>query len=217
MAKFLGKNIRYLRRANLMSQDQLAERLNRKSFTTVQSWETGRTNPPALIVQSLADMFGVSMDDLVNNDLTKEPLSAFRGARSETDPIRIPVLGRIPAGVPIEAIEAIIDYEELSPRYYQMEKDYFALMVRGDSMEPLYLDGDIVVVEACDVCDSGSDCIVMVNDHDATLKRIYKYQNGAIELRPLNDNYDKVFYSPEEVADLPVHVCGIVREIRRRV
>lgn len=62
MAKFLGKNIRYLRRANLMSQDQLAEQLNRKSFTTVQSWETGRTSPPALIVQSLADMFGVSMD-----------------------------------------------------------------------------------------------------------------------------------------------------------
>ena len=69
----LGKNIRFLRRRAEMSQEQLAEKLGYKSFTTIQKWESGASEPPIGIAQKIALLFRVDLDDLLKVDLETMP------------------------------------------------------------------------------------------------------------------------------------------------
>ena len=70
----LAKNIRFLRKRLGMSQEQLAAKFGYKSFTTIQKWEMGTSEPPAGVVRALADLFGVNIDDLMKVDLEKRPM-----------------------------------------------------------------------------------------------------------------------------------------------
>ena len=130
---------------------------------------------------------------------------------------KIPVLGSIPAGVPIELIQDIIDYEDISEEMLKGGKEYFALKVKGTSMWPKYLDGDTIIVLKQNDCESGQDAIVMVNGDDGTFKRVIKKDTG-ITLEPINQQeYNSVSYSNEDIEKLPVKILGIVKEIRRSV
>lgn len=125
------------------------------------------------------------------------------------------VYGTIPAGVPMECIEDIIDTEEIDADMLKGGKQYFGLKIKGDSMYPEYLDNDTIILEKVDDCESGDDCVVMVNGNDGTFKRVFKNQNGII-LQPLNNNYQPMIYTNEQIEDLPVRVIGKVIELRRR-
>lgn len=125
------------------------------------------------------------------------------------------VYGSIPAGVPMECIEDIIDTEEISVDMLRGGKQYFGLRVKGNSMEPEYLDGDTLILEKSNDCESGSDCVVMVNGYDGTFKRVYKNENGII-LQPLNPEYEPLVFNNEQIENLPVRVIGVVEEIRRK-
>lgn len=125
------------------------------------------------------------------------------------------VYGSIPAGVPMECIEDIIDTEEIPADMLRGGKQYFGLKVKGNSMEPDYLDGDTLILEKADDCESGDDCVVMVNGNNGTFKRVIKNENGII-LQPLNSEYYPLVFSNEQIESLPVRVIGIVEEIRRK-
>lgn len=125
------------------------------------------------------------------------------------------IYGTIPAGVPMECIEDIIDTEEIDADMLKGGKQYFGLKIKGDSMYPEYLDNDTIILEKVDDCESGDDCVVMVNGNDGTFKRVFKNQNGII-LQPLNNNYQPMIYTNEQIEDLPVRVIGKVVELRRR-
>lgn len=183
-----------------LSQKQVAVSLGVKS-PSVSNWENGRTNPSSRNLQMLAKLYHVNMEYLT-------------GA-SDEKAVDIPVLGRIPAGIPIEAIEDIIDWEEIPKEWVTGDKQYFALKVRGDSMSPEYLDGDVIILRKASDCDSGKDCAVMVDGNDATFKRVRK-QGTSIVLQPLNPNYNPWVYSNEEVKSLPVTILGYVVEQRRK-
>ncbi len=129
--------------------------------------------------------------------------------------IRIPVLGYIPAGIPIEAVEDIVDWEDLSLEQFNSENQYIGLRVKGDSMEPRYIEGDTLIVRVQSDCESGQDAIVYVNGYDATLKRVVKQQFG-IMLQPLNPRYEPAFYEYGDEAS-PIVIAGVVVEIRRKV
>ena len=128
--------------------------------------------------------------------------------------IRIPVLGSIPAGIPMEMIEDIVDWEDISEEMLKGGKQYFALKIKGDSMFPEYLNGDVIIVLKQDDCESGQDCVVAVNGDDATFKRVFKTDNG-ITLQPLNNSYMPMFYSNDDVLNKPVKILGVVKQIRR--
>lgn len=183
-----------------LSQKEVAVSLGVKA-PSVSNWESGRTSPSSKNLQMLAKLYHVNMEYLTG-------LSDEKG-------IDIPVLGRIPAGIPIEAIEDILDWEEIPKEWVTGDKLYFALKVRGDSMSPEYLDGDIIILRKASNCDSGKDCAVMVDGNDATFKRIRK-QGTSIVLQPLNPNYNPWVYSNEEVKRLPVTILGYVVEQRRK-
>ena len=208
----LGDNIRYLRLKQGLSQDSLADKLGYKSYTTIQKWESGVSEPPVKKLRELASIFNIDMDDLASKDLqcsnSNEPISQNHG-------VSINVLGRVAAGIPINAITEIIDTEEISEDLAKTG-DFFALQIKGDSMEPRIYDGDVVIVRQQEDADSGDIVIAMVNGYDATCKRLVKYAT-SLALVSLNSKYEPMMFTEEEVATKPVRIIGKVVELRGKL
>ena len=204
----LSKNIRYLRKKNEWSQDYIAAKLGYKSYTTIQKWEMGTSEPPLKKTRELADLFNVEIDDLTNKDLE----FSNKTERTSSKGVTIKVLGRVAAGIPIEAIEDIIDTEEITDELARTG-DFFGLQIHGNSMEPRMCEGDVVIVRKQNDAESGDVVIAMVNGDDATCKRLRKYRDG-IELISNNPAYAPMFFSNEEIETKPVNIIGKVVELR---
>lgn len=180
------------------------------SQPTVSDWESGRKVPSAKSTSKLADYFQVPIDYL----LGRESVPDGPPAPSRPGCQWIPVLGRVAAGMPIEAVEDILDYEEIDAQTVA-SGDHFALQIKGQSMEPKISDGDVVIVRKQDDCDSGDIAVVLVNGDEATVKRIKKEPTG-IMLIPSNPSYEPKFYSNDEIVNLPVKIVGKVIELRSK-
>lgn len=139
----------------------------------------------------------------------------FQHKDNSSDSAVVFVYGSIPAGVPMECIEDIIDTEEIPADMLKGGKQYFGLKVKGNSMYPEYIDGDIIILEKIEDCESGQDCVVMVNGNSGTFKRVFKNENGII-LQPLNSEYQPMIYTNEQIESLPVKVIGKAVELRRK-
>ena len=126
------------------------------------------------------------------------------GVKEDTNSqgIKIPVLGTVAAGIPISAVEDILDYEEI-PQSWQNQGEFFALKIKGDSMEPRMENGDVVIVKQQSDANSGDTVIVLVNGDDATCKR-YKRMDAGIMLTSDNSEYSPMFYTNEQIQSLPV-------------
>lgn len=198
----LAENIRKIRKDKGFSQDYIAEQLGYKSYTTIQKWESGVSEPSLQKLHDLANLLGVDVDTLVSDSTPK------------TKGVKIPVLGKVAAGMPIEAIEDIIDYEEI-PESMSRSADYFGLQIRGDSMEPKISDGDVVIIRKQDDAESGNIVIATVNGDEATCKKIKKTESGLM-LISTNPDYEPFIYSWEDVKRLPVRILGRVVELRAK-
>lgn len=208
--------MKQLRKQRKLSQTQLANMLG-VTQAAVSSWEANGVPPGIENAKKIAEIFGVSVDELLKGERS-EPIKEIEYVPSDRTKkfIRVPVLGRIPAGIPIEAIEDIEDWEDYPVSDTIRGRQYFGLKVAGDSMEPEYRDGDTIIIQQQDTCNSGDDCAVMVNGDDATFKRVRLHENG-LTLQPLNSKYDPRFFTASEVESLPVRILGVVVEIRRKV
>lgn len=179
--------------------------------STISLYETGKRQPDYDTLNRLADYFQVSVDYLLGR--SDVPYPPEMPASSEKGPW-IPVLGHVQAGLPIEAIEDIIDYEQISTDM-AATGDHFALQVRGDSMEPRFADGDVVIVRKQEDVESGQVAVVIVNGDEATLKKIKKTPEGVM-LLPSNPAYEPLFYSNEDILKKPVRILGKVVELRAK-
>lgn len=180
------------------------------SEATISRWESGnianmRRDRIALLAEVLqispAVIMGWTDESTVGDDAC--------AIHSLTNNGRIPVFGRIPAGVPIDAVQDVSGYIDVPSAWVD---DHGALIVKGDSMEPKYFDGDTVIFRVQPDCESGQDCIVYVNGYDATLKKVVKTETGII-LQPLNPEYDPLICG----SDNPATILGVVVELRRKV
>ena len=164
--------------------------------------------------------FDVDMDRdwLPNNneDLSNIKIDNARYIETTTKTVKIPVLGKVPAGIPIEAIEDILGYEDIPASMLNGGKNYFALKIDGDSMFPDYKTGDIIIIKQQPDCNSGDDCVVMVNGDDATFKRVIK-QEKSIILKPLNNEYEPYYFNEYEIMTKPVKIIGVAIEVRRKL
>lgn len=192
--------LRKTRRNKGMGQKEVAYALG-VAQPTISAWENGTKTPTLENLKALAELYGVSVDYLI------ESKSPMRG-------IKIPVLGRVPAGVPLEAIQEILDYEEITPEMASTG-DHFALIIKGDSMLPRMSDGDVVIVRKQSDVTNGDTAVVVIDGHDATVKRVLKQENGII-LQPTNSAHKPLFFTPDQVRDLPVAVIGRVVELRAK-
>jgi len=198
-----GDNLKDARNRRKLSQAALAHKLS-VSQQTIGSWEVNRTTPPPEMIAKIARALSVSAGFLL-------------GEESHSGVLRIPVLGSIPAGIPIQAIEDVLDYEEAPLDWAAGGREYFALKIKGDSMSPEYVDGDVVIFLVADDCDNGNDCAVIINGDNATFKKVIKDVDGII-LQPINTAvYKSAFYNNAQIEHLPVRVIGIAEEIRRKL
>lgn len=147
-------------------------------------------------------------------ELIQSSAELFKGTLTPNK-LRVPVLGYVAAGIPIEAIQDIIDYEEIPEQLARDGSEYFALQIKGDSMEPKISDGDVVIVRKQPDCDSGQIAIVCVNGDHATCKKIMKQPTGVL-LKPLNPSHDPTFYTNEEIESIPITILGRVVELRAK-
>lgn len=198
-------NLKAARKAKGMTQVQVAKYIG-LSQGSYSEWESGKTRVDSVSLSRLADLFGTTVDYLLGGEAAPSP-----------EVVRIPVLGSVPAGIPLEAIEAIVDWEEIPQAMCAGGKEYFALEVQGDSMWPEYLPGDTVIIRKTPDCENGDVCVVYVNGYDATLKQVKLGEDGSITLVPKNQSYPPRTFTPEEVATLPVAICGVVVELRRKI
>lgn len=202
----LGENIKQARMKAQISQDELAKRLGYKSRSTIAKIESGENDLTQKKVAAFAKALNVSIDFLMD------------GNRNENNSqgTRIPVLGTIVAGIPITAVENIIDYEEISQ---EMAKtgEYFALVVKGSSMEPKIYEGDVVIVKKQSTVDNGDIAIVLVNGNEATIKQIQRSPSGITLVGFNVAVYPPHIYTNEEIEDLPVKVIGKAVEVRRKL
>ena len=197
--------IKYLREKAGMSQQELAEKVGFKTASAVNKIELGLRDISQSKVKAFANALKTTTVYLMDGD--DEYISSDRY-------IKIPVLGYVRAGVPMEAIENILDYEEISQEMAR-RGEYFALSIKGDSMEPKISEGDVVIVRKQETVENGELAVVLINGNDATVKKFYRNENG-IKLVSTNPMFDPFFFTPAEVNELPVSVIGKVVELRAK-
>ena len=129
-------------------------------------------------------------------------------------PTHIPVYGAVAAGIPLDAIQDIEDYEEITEDMARVG-EYAALKIKGNSMLPRFTPGDVVIVKLQDDVDTGDIAIVMVNGDEATCKKIKKTPEGVM-LISTNPEYEPMFFTNQEIKDKPVRIWGKVVELRAK-
>lgn len=189
-----------------LTQNQLSKILG-VSESTVGKWILEKSIPRMGVIQKLSEYFNVPKSYFLEPAEKSENNNITRG-------IRIPILGRVVAGIPLEAITDIEGYEEITPKMASLG-EYFALRIKGHSMEPQILDNDVVICKCQSDVESGDIAIILVNGDEATCKQIKKSPEGVtlIGFNPVV--YPPHFYSNKEIEELPVNVIGKVVELRR--
>ncbi len=126
----------------------------------------------------------------------------------------VPLLGIVKAGYNYLANENILEYIPID--FKKDDENYYALKVKGDSMETTFSDGDTVIVHKQDTFNSGNICIVLINGNEATIKKVYKIENG-IELVALNPSFEDKKYSFEEMKKIPIQIIGVVKRLYKEI
>ena len=203
-----GDRVRARREELSLTQAELAKKMGYKSRSSINKIELNQRNMKQSQIAALATAL----------DTTPAYLMGWNEEETQQhETFTIPVLGRVAAGIPIEAVEDVIDYEELSSDIFKdSPKSYFGLKIKGHSMEPRICDGDYVIVHKQDDAECDDIVIARVNGEEATCKRLKKYAEG-IALISLNPAYEPMVYTPDQIDGLPVKVIGKVVELRGKL
>ena len=208
----IGSRIQEFRKKQGLSVDELANRLGKNRATIYRYESDDIENFPAPVLEPLAKALQTTPAVLMgweSNDMQAPP-------KVYPKSIKIPVLGVIAAGTPIDAVEDIIDYEEI-PAKWAETGEYFGLVARGRSMEPSIFDGDIIIVKKQDFVEDKELGVVIVNGSEATIRQV-RCTNTGIKLIGFNAAvFAPKEYTREEIKDLPVRIIGKAVEIRRKL
>ena len=205
----IGERIKQRRKELGLSVDEVADKLGKNRATVyryesnnIENFPVGTLEPIAKILETTPSklMGWNSNDDLPNGK--SESISIPKG-------VKIPVLGDVAVGIPIEDI---IDYEEIDENLAR-RGDFFGFRIKGNSMSPRIQSGDVVIVRVQSDIDSGDIVIAKVNGDDPCCKRLQKHDDG-ISLISLNPDYEPMFFSKKDIINLPVNIIGKVVELR---
>lgn len=202
-----GKRLSEILENDSWSARSLGEKLD-LSHSTISRYAKAEMMPKIGTIYQIADVTNVNPQWLLGKSENKHYTQKISKA------VKIPVLGTVVAGIPIDAIEEILDYEEI-PETMVQQGEFFGLQIKGSSMEPKFSEGDVVIVRKQEDVDNGDIAIVLVNGNEATVKKIKKFENG-INLIPTNPDYEVLTYTTEEIESLPVQIIGKVVELRAK-
>lgn len=198
----MKNKLKELRKKYNLSQKELADMIP-VNQTAVSQWERGITTPNPNALKKLCKIFNQTSDFFLEIEQPQKSTG-----------IKIPVLGDVAAGIPISAIEEIVDMEEITEEM-AASGEYFGLIIKGDSMEPRMTSGDVVIVRSQSDVDTGDIAIVLIDGETATCKKIKKTPQGLM-LISLNPAYEPMFYSNKEIQELPIRILGKVVELRAK-
>lgn len=192
-----SNNIRFLRKQRNLTQEELAEMVGYKSFTTIQKWETGDSEPNMGVLRQLADIFHLSISELVETDL--ESKASSRPLPSNIilpSAHKLPIMGTICAG---DGVVCEDDYQGTFIVDIDVKADY-CLKVHGDSMIGANIyDGDIVFIsKSYDFVQDQIYAIERLDYNEASLKRVTQ-DGDTLILNPCNPEYHAMVTDYEEV------------------
>lgn len=201
----IGEVIKKYRIQRKLSQRLMAMKSG-ISNATISRIESGLVTPDTKTIQALNRALGVDLIGLLNKkDCEIENLP--KG-------VWVPVYGEIAAGIPLECITDIVDYEQITDEMAK-KGEYIALSVRGNSMAPRISSGDVVIIHLQPDIENGEIAAVMINGDSATLKRVKKSDEG-LTLISLNPEFEPMFFTPKDVAKMPIRILGKMVELRAK-
>lgn len=204
----MNEKIRYLRKLNGLTLEEVGSAVG-VGKSTVRKWENGDIeNMRRDKIASLAAALHTTPAYLMGWEEDEST------AASSPRAVRVPVLGKVAAGLPITAVENILDYEEI-PHSLAATGEFVALQIKGQSMEPRIYEGDIVIVRVQPTAETGDLAVVIVNGDEATVKKIKILPEGIL-LQPFNPAYQPFFYSKTDIENKPVRIFGKVVELRAK-
>lgn len=185
------------------------------SEAVISQYRSGKYEPKQDRLEQFAKALDVNEAWLMGYSVPMQ-----RSAISTAPAVRIPVYGKVAAGIPIAAVtdftsEDPDDWEEI-PAQMARSGEYIALRIDGDSMEPRIRKGDVVIVRLQEQVESGDIAIVFVNGDDAVCKRV-RWTDAGLTLISSNPSYEPLFFTPAEVESLPVRFLGKVVELRGKL
>lgn len=195
----IGQKIKYYREKAGYNQTEFANLLNIGN-NTLSQYENGD--------RGINDDIKIKICNL----LKIEPNLLF-GYQPSNGAIKIPVLGEVKAGIPIEAVQEILDYEEI-PSELAATGEFFGLRIKGNSMEPRIYEGDVVIVRKQSTIENGDTAVVLVNGDEATVKKVKIQETGITLIANNIAAYEPHFYTNDEIKTLPVLIIGKVVELR---
>lgn len=195
-----GEVIRQLRLRSGLSQEELAYKMGYTDRSSISRIEKGDMKLTQDKIMEFSTLFKVS------------PLVILGMEEYVPPKTQVPVYGRVAAGIPIEAIENIIDYEDIPDTW---TGTFGAMRIKGDSMAPRILDGDTIIVKRQDDANSGDIVVAIINGQDATVKKLIKHPDG-ITLQAFNPAYEPMYFSKENMEEIPVTIWGKVVENRSK-
>lgn len=184
-----------------MNQSELAEKTGFNKGD-ISHYAKGHNIPTAKKIAKIAEALGVTSDWLIGK---KEiPDSHF----TKSEAALVPVLGKVAAGMPTFASQDIID----SVMFDGDTDGLFALKIKGDSMSPRILDGDIVIVRSQSCAEDGDLVIAIIGDE--TTCKVFRKNSWGVSLVPFNPVFQPIVVSHSDIDTL--HILGVVIESRHR-
>lgn len=198
----MSKNIKKYMKIKNVDRRRMSKDL-KVSYTTLSDWINAKTYPRIDKIELMANYFGVSKSDLVENGnaVSKVPIK------------EIPILSQISAGLPLYSEQNINSYRFIADTLTKDGKEYFGLIVSGDSMDKEFKDGDVVIIEKDSEVPDGKIGVIQINGYNATLKRV-RYNNDSIVLLPESNNPEHApqFYNHEDEVTIIGRVVGLQRD-----
>ncbi|MED9814730.1 LexA family protein [Anaerostipes sp.] len=185
------------------------------SKASISQYLNGSHSPSNISSGKMAKILNVNPVWLMGFDVPMLVPDKDVSNKSTQKGLTVNVLGRVAAGIPIEAITDIVDQEEISEDLAKTG-EFFGLRIQGNSMEPDIHNGDTVIVKKQDDAESNEIVIALINGNDGVCKRLKKYAE-SIALVSINPDYEPMYFNQEEIDNTPVRIIGKVVELRRKL
>ncbi len=203
--EIFAKNLNYYMTINKKTRVDVCRDLD-IPYSTFTDWCNANIYPRIDKIELLANYFDIKKSDLVES---KEKLDKLGNPVAE-----IPLLGTVKAGYDYMAQENWDGMIEVDKNIIKDGSDYFALKIKGDSMSPILIEDDIVIIKKQDDFENGDLVVAIINGDEATIKKGKKSDNSIL-LQPLNTNYEPLIFTYDEMKTIPVTIVGIVKQLKR--
>lgn len=203
--EIFAKNLKYYMTINNKARNDICKDLGFK-YTTFTDWYNGNIYPRIDKIEMLANYFRIEKSDLIED---KEKVDKLGSPVTS-----IPILGTVKAGYNYLAQENWIGTVDIETSLVGNGKEYFALKVHGDSMSPVLIEDDIVIIKKQSDFENGDIVVAIINGNEATIKK-GKKSDSSILLQPLNSAYEPLIFTYDEMKTIPVEIIGIVKQLKR--